>query len=72
MDKFPIFFFPTPLINDSSLICESSVTKTFANAETYWPDEMARQEFYRPSPRGYEREVEQRLQKWRSLQEGGE
>ena len=47
-------------------------TEDAFSGQTYWPDEMARQEFYRPSPRGYEREVEQRLQKWRSLQEGGE
>jgi len=46
-------------------------TEDAFSGQNYWPDEMARQEFYCPSPRGYEREVEQRLQKWKSLQERG-
>ena len=47
-------------------------TEDAFSGQNYWPGEMARQEFYYPSPRGYEREVQQRLQKWKSLQEGGE
>jgi putative ATPase len=46
-------------------------TEDAFSGQNYFPDGIARQEFYRPSSRGYEREVEQRLQKWKALQEGG-
>lgn len=46
------------------------------SGQNYFPDGMARQEFYRPAPRGFEREVGQRLAYWAKLRaaraEGGQ
>ena len=37
------------------------------SGQDYFPDEMARQDFYRPSDRGFEREVRKRLEYWAKL-----
>ena len=37
------------------------------SGQNYFPDEMARQQFYRPSARGFEREVAKRLEYWAKL-----
>ncbi len=46
------------------------------SGQNYFPEEMARQRFYRPSERGFEREVNKRLDYWPKLrrrrQESGE
>ena len=46
------------------------------SGQNYFPDEMARQQLYRPSERGFEREITKRLDYWAKLrrrrQEQGE
>ena len=37
------------------------------SGQNYFPDDMARQEFYRPVARGFEREIEKRLAYWAKL-----
>ena len=37
------------------------------SGQNYFPDEMARQEFYQPVERGFEREVKKRLDYWDKL-----
>ena len=37
------------------------------SGQNYFPDGMARQDFYRPVPRGFEREVTKRLEYWAKL-----
>jgi putative ATPase len=37
------------------------------SGDNYWPDEMAPQEFYKPVERGFERQVNERLQYWARL-----
>ena len=37
------------------------------SGQHYFPDDMARQQFYRPSERGFEREVAKRLEYWAKL-----
>ncbi len=37
------------------------------SGQDYFPDDMARQQFYRPSERGFEREVAKRLEYWAKL-----
>ncbi len=39
------------------------------SGQDYFPDDMARQTFYRPADRGFEREVAKRLAYWKSLRE---
>ncbi len=39
------------------------------SGQDYFPEELPRQRFYRPSERGFEREVEKRLQYWQNLRE---
>jgi putative ATPase len=41
------------------------------SGQNYFPDEMARTEFYEPTERGFEREVGKRLAYWRKLRENG-
>jgi len=41
------------------------------SGQNYFPDEMARQSFYRPVERGFEREVKKRLDYWDKLRKGG-
>ncbi len=40
------------------------------SGQNYFPEEMERRQFYRPSERGFEREVAKRLEYWRKLREG--
>ncbi len=37
------------------------------SGQNYFPDEMPRQRFYRPGPRGFEREITKRLDHWDKL-----
>jgi putative ATPase len=37
------------------------------SGDNYWPDEMERQDFYKPSPRGFETKVAERLAFWEKL-----
>jgi putative ATPase len=37
------------------------------SGQNYFPDGMARQEFYRPVERGFEREIRKRLDYWGEL-----
>jgi len=39
------------------------------SGQNYFPDGMARQEFYRPVERGFEREILKRLEYWKKLRE---
>jgi len=41
------------------------------SGQNYFPDEMPRQQFYRPTERGFEREVAKRLAYWQKLREKG-
>ena len=42
-------------------------TEEAFSGQNYFPDDMARQEFYRPVERGFEREVKKRLDYWAEL-----
>ena len=44
-------------------------TKDSFSGLNYFPDGLVREEFYRPSKRGYEAEIEKRLCQWKSLRE---
>lgn len=37
------------------------------SGDNYWPEEMSRQDFYKPSPRGFEAKVAERLTFWEKL-----
>ena len=39
------------------------------SGEDYWPEEMAAQEYYAPSPRGFEARIAERLAHWAKLRE---
>jgi putative ATPase len=39
------------------------------SGQNYFPDDMARQEFYRPAARGFEREIRKRLGYWSKLRD---
>jgi putative ATPase len=39
------------------------------SGEDYWPEEMTRQDFYQPSPRGFEAKLAERLAHWDRLRE---
>jgi putative ATPase len=39
------------------------------SGQNYFPDGMARQEFYRPVERGFEREIRKRLDYWAKLRD---
>jgi putative ATPase len=39
------------------------------SGQNYFPDGMARQSFYRPVDRGFEREIKKRLEYWARLRE---
>ncbi|MDP6351316.1 MAG: replication-associated recombination protein A [Alphaproteobacteria bacterium] len=41
------------------------------SGQNYFPDEMARQSFYQPAARGFEREIAKRLAYWRRLRDRG-
>ena len=40
------------------------------SGDDYWPEGMEPQEFYRPVPRGFEREIAKRLEHWTKLRDG--
>ncbi|RED15029.1 replication-associated recombination protein A [Parasphingopyxis lamellibrachiae] len=40
------------------------------SGDNYWPEEMEKQEFYKPSPRGFEAKVAERLAFWEKLRMG--
>ncbi len=42
-------------------------TEEGVSGQTYFPEGMQRQQFYRPRARGYEREIEARLKTWAGL-----
>ena len=42
-------------------------TEDAFSGQNYFPDDMERQNFYRPSPRGFEKEIEKRLAYWAKL-----
>jgi putative ATPase len=44
-------------------------TEDAFSGQNYFPDDMARENFYRPSPRGFEKEIEKRLAYWAKLRE---
>jgi putative ATPase len=37
------------------------------SGDNYWPEEMNRQNFYKPSPRGFEAKIAERLAFWEKL-----
>lgn len=39
------------------------------SGQNYFPDQMPRESYYKPVPRGFEREIEKRLNYWNSLRE---
>jgi putative ATPase len=47
-------------------------TEAGFSGQNYFPDGMARQEFYRPVDRGFEREIKKRLDYWKKLRQQGE
>lgn len=44
-------------------------TEEAFSGQNYFPDGMARKRFYRPRPRGFEREIKKRLDYWNRLRE---
>jgi putative ATPase len=42
------------------------------SGQNYFPDDMPRQEFYRPTGRGYEKHLVERLAVWKRRREGGD
>ena len=44
-------------------------TEDAFSGQDYFPDDMARQEFYRPAERGFEREIKKRLDYWSKLRQ---
>ncbi len=47
-------------------------TEAGFSGQNYFPDEMPRRVFYRPSERGFEREIAKRLAYWQKLREAAE
>ena len=45
-------------------------TQDAFSGQNYFPHDMARENFYRPSPRGFEKEIEKRLTYWAKLRAG--
>jgi putative ATPase len=45
-------------------------TEAGFSGQDYFPDEMKRENYYRPTERGFEREIIKRLDYWRRLREG--
>lgn len=41
-------------------------------AQDYLPEQLAGQTFYRPSQRGYEKTIKQRLDRWQQLKRGAQ
>ncbi len=42
------------------------------SGQSYFPDDMKREEFYKPVERGFEREIKKRLDYWRKLRQSKE
>ncbi len=42
-------------------------TKNSFSGQNYWPDELKAQEIYKPSERGFEKEIQKRLNYWNEL-----
>ena len=68
---------PTRLMRDlgysDGYVYDHETEEAFSG-QNYFPDDMARQEFYRPAAHGFEREIRKRLDYWNKLRhdEGGE
>lgn len=67
---------PTSLMKDlgySDGYVYDHATEDAFSGQNYFPDDMPRQEFYRPVERGFEREIKKRLDYWTKLRhDGGE
>ncbi len=63
---------PTKLMKDlgygKGYVYDPDTAEGFSG-QNYFPDDMAREEFYRPVERGFEREIAKRLAYWRRLRE---
>ncbi len=63
---------PTKLMKDLGYgagYAYDHATEDAFSGQNYFPDEMRRQNFYRPADRGFEREIGKRLAHWASLRE---
>lgn len=47
-------------------------TDTGFSGSDYWPEGMARQDFYQPTARGFEKRIGERLAYWEGLRNGGD
>lgn len=47
-------------------------TDTGFSGSDYWPEGMARQDFYQPTARGFEKRIGERLAYWEGLRDGGD
>ncbi|MCZ6587697.1 MAG: replication-associated recombination protein A, partial [Alphaproteobacteria bacterium] len=63
---------PTQLMKDigygAGYVYDHATDEGFSG-QNYFPDDMARQEFYRPVERGFERDIAKRLAYWQRLRE---
>lgn len=63
---------PTKLMKDQSYgdgyIYDHDTPEAFSG-QNYFPDEMAREQYYKPVPRGFERDIQKRLEYWQKLRE---
>ena len=61
---------PTSLMKDlgysAGYVYDHEAEDAFSG-QNYFPDDMLRQEFYRPEARGFEREIIKRLDYWKKL-----
>ena len=48
-------------------MCIRDSTERGFSGQNYFPEQMARQSFYRPADRGFEREVAKRMEYWDKL-----
>ena len=65
---------PTQLMKDIGYgagYAYDHATEEGFSGQDYFPDEMARQNFYTPVDRGFEREIAKRLAYWQRLRDGG-
>ena len=65
---------PTRLMRDlgygKGYVYDHGTEEAFSG-QNYFPDEVARREFYHPTERGFEREVKKRLEYWGKLRQRG-
>ena len=63
---------PTRLMKDlgysEGYVYDHGTEEAFSG-QNYFPDEMARQQFYEPAERGFEREIVKRLEYWKKLRD---